>query len=223
MINDRVGAVLTCERLPLGHGIDTDHQARAAKPRARDRHQPDRSQRENCHGATDRNVGVLGGHKTGREHVTAVDGAFFAHIGRDMCQVRVSVVDVEVLSEYAILDVGKFPSAQGGARLRWMPRLRSVVAPIRGDRTDYHPVSGFEMPDLGAHFLNEANRLMSEGKIFPRANGAVHGMRIGGTNQSMGGPYDRIVGPWLGYGLVGELHVAESLHDECLHGDSPSW
>ena len=222
MINDRVGAVLTCERLPLGHGIDADHQARAAKPRARDRHQSDRSQRKHCHGAADRNVGVLGSHKTGRKHVTAVYGAFFAHIGRDMCQVRVSVVHVEVLGEYSILDVGKLPSAQCGARLRWMPCLRSVVTPIRGDRTDYHPVSGFEEPDLGAHFLNQADRLMSEGKIFPRANGTVHGVRIGRADQSMGGLYNRIVGPWLGYGLVGELHTAESLHDECLHGDSPS-
>src|SRR5262249_24486779 len=106
MINDRVGAVLACEALPLEHRIDPDYQARAAKPYPGDRHQPHGSQSENCYTAADRDVCVLSGHKTGREHVAAVDGAFFAHITRDMRQVRVSVVHVEIFSEYSILDVG---------------------------------------------------------------------------------------------------------------------
>src|SRR5215469_1083800 len=223
MINDCVGAVLTCELVPSGHGIDADYQARAAKPCSRYRHQPDGSQGEDRHGAANRNVGVLGGHKTGREHVTAVYGAFFAHIGRDMCQVRVGIVHVEVLSKYSIFYVGKLPSTQGGARLRRMPRLRSAVSPIRGDRADYHPVSGFEEPNLATHFLNDADRLMSEGKIFPRANGAMYRVRVGSADQSMGGLYDCIIGPRLGNGCVGEPHAAKSLHHECLHGDSPSW
>src|SRR5215469_6139535 len=187
MIDDRVSAVLACELLPSGHGIDPDYQARTAKPCTRDRHQPDGSQGENGHGAANWNVGVLGRHKTGREHVTAVHRAFFAHIGRDMRQVRVSVVDVEGLSEYSILDVGKFPSTQCGTRLGWMPRLRSAVSPIRGDRADQDPVAGFEESDLGTHFLNDADRLMSEGKIFSRTNRTVYCVRIGSADQSMRG------------------------------------
>ncbi len=117
MIDNDIGAIEAAEFLALRHRLDADDKTRAAKSRRRDRHQAHWAESENGNRTTHRNVRVLRGHEAGREHVAAVDRRFVGDVAGNMRHVGVGLVHVEVLGEGAVLDIGEFPAAEGGARL----------------------------------------------------------------------------------------------------------
>src|SRR5208282_6712604 len=109
-------------------------------------------------------------------------------------EIRIGVVDVEILREDAILDVGEFPSAERAAGLRGVPGLRKLVTPVRSDRARDHAVARLELAHARADLVHDSDRLMTESQIFARADRAVNGMRIGGADERHGGLDDRVAG-----------------------------
>src|SRR5713226_8095709 len=104
-----------------------------------------------------------------------------------MRHVGVGLVHVEVLGEGAILDIGEFPAAECGARLRRMAGLRGGIAPIGRDGADHDAVAGTEAFHFRADFMNDADGLVAEREVFTWPDRAMDGMRVGGAYEGAGG------------------------------------
>ena len=134
-----------------------------------------------------------------------------------MRHVGVGLVDVEVLGEHAILDVGEFPSAQRAAGLRGVSGLRGGVAPLGRNRADQDVIARLEALDRGADLMDDADRLVAQGEIVARPDCAIDRVHVGGADEGLGGLDDGVGRAGSGNRFIGESDLANPFHHEGSH------
>src|SRR5208282_349249 len=98
-----------------------------------------------------------------------------------------------------------------------MAGLRCRIAPVGRYRSDDNAVSGLENPNFATDFVNNPDRLVSEGQVLARADCAVNRVRVGSANQGARGFDNRVVGPRPRDWFVDKADSAQSFHRERLH------
>ena len=173
-------AVLAGEIAAVLAGADREEVGRAAQGRGGDAHQADGAYAYDADIIAVLDVGELRAVETGGHHVAHHGGGTDIYALGQERKVAVGVVDVEKLSEHAVLEVGEFPSGKHAAGVHGISGLRLERRPVRGDGRHYDLVAGLEVLDEGADLLDDADSLMAKDHVMAVAYRALpHSVDIG--------------------------------------------
>ena len=157
----------------IGPGAHRNNAGRSPQDRACHRHQANRADAHHQHGVAKLHVRQFHAMKTGRNHVRKHTGIHNVHALRQQCQIAVSVIDVEILRKDAVLDVGEFPSCQHSVRVHGIAGLRLQGTPVGGNGRDQDPITGLEIPHLGAYLHHLSTAFVAQDHVVPLTNSTL--------------------------------------------------
>ena len=120
-------------------------------------HQPYRADAHYAHVVTILYVGQLRSVKARGHHIAEHDRRAGIDAFGEQRQIAVGVIDVEILGEYPVFEVGKFPTGQHPARVHGEAALGFQRIPVRGDGGHDDLVAGFKIFDQSSHFIHDAH------------------------------------------------------------------
>jgi hypothetical protein len=219
-VHDVVGSVLPCEFLSMFDSLDGDDLTCALQCGPLRRHQPDWALCEHRHRPAHRDVSVFRGSESRTHHISRVGGLVFCDTIRDVREIPIRVVHVDVLRERPVLDVCELPATQRAVRLRGVSVLCSLGVPVRRYRADCNSVAGLEVAHVRSDFLDDADDFVPEREILALADRSMHGMAVGRTDQSERWPNDSVCRTRFGPFLLRDTYFTNTVHHKCFHGFS---
>ena len=185
-------------------------------------HQSNRTNANHCDIITELDVGQLCTVEACGHHVRNHRRCRKIHTLRQMCQVAIRIIHMEILCKDAVLEVGELPAGKHAAGVHCKTLLRLSGIPVRRDCGYQYFISDLEVPDKGANFHDLPNRLMAEDHIGPLTNRACPDrMYVRGAGCQRQWLTNRIHRTAFGNLLLDPAGRSNFQHCETLHGLFP--
>ena len=185
---------------------------------ARHGHQSDRPDPDDQDVVAEGDLGQLDAVQAGGHHVGEHAGLGGRDILGDEGQVAVRVVDVEVLAEDSVFEVGELPTGEHAARVHGISRLRLGRGPVRRDGGDQDVVSRLEVLDERPHLDDFTTRFVAEDHVRALADRPLPArVHVGGARRHGQGTHDRVEGAADGALLLHPADPADGAHRKAFH------
>ena len=122
--------------------------------------------------------------EAGRHHIAELGRLDGVKVLGEVCQVAVRVIDVEVLAEDTVLEVGELPSCQHTTAMHRVAGLSLERIPVGSDRRYDDPITGLEVLDQLTYLDHLGTALVTEDHIVTVAYGALpEGVYVAGADR----------------------------------------